>query len=83
MKPDDTKQSQIKQRLIGLITLFALAAIFIPVLLDEKSQAPVIKYVIPHMPIDAELIQLEPGLINQPDASQITKIIESLQYNFF
>ena len=55
----------IKRRFIGLITLFALAAIFVPMLLHEKPQIPAVQYTIPNMPTDLEFIQLEPEPLTQ------------------
>ena len=78
-KKTNPEPGHIKRRFIGLITLFALAAIFVPMLLHEKPQIPAVQYTIPNMPIDLELIQLEPQSLTQQ--TQIAKKPSSPQYS--
>lgn len=56
-----TAPEVVKYRLTGLIALFALAAIFIPMLLHEQQPAPAVEYLMPEMPITAEFVELEPA----------------------
>ena len=56
----------VQYRLTGLVVLFALAAIFIPMLLHEKEPVPAVQYRIPTMPIGTEFVKLEPEYM--PDA---------------